>query len=68
MTFVQQYRVYCKYHYLEGHEFDTPEEEWLNFVTKIYDDDFVWEKQYEASLVGEELESGNVITNNSRGQ
>ncbi|KAJ8923671.1 hypothetical protein NQ315_010251, partial [Exocentrus adspersus] len=41
--------VYCKYHYLEGHESATPEQEWLKFVDKIYSRNFRWEKQYEES-------------------
>lgn len=39
--------VYCKYHYLEGHEFDNSEEELLHFLKKIYERDFKWERQYE---------------------
>ncbi|XP_030748485.1 voltage-dependent calcium channel subunit alpha-2/delta-3 [Sitophilus oryzae] len=39
--------VYCRYHYLEGHEFDTPEEELIHFLGKMYDMDFKWERQYE---------------------
>ncbi|XP_066155401.1 voltage-dependent calcium channel subunit alpha-2/delta-3 isoform X2 [Euwallacea fornicatus] len=39
--------VYCKYHYLEGHEFKTPEEELIHFLGKMYDMDFKWERQYE---------------------
>ncbi|XP_057657497.1 voltage-dependent calcium channel subunit alpha-2/delta-3 [Diorhabda carinulata] len=38
--------VYCKYHYLEGHEFSSPEEELLHFLNKMYGD-FVWKSQYE---------------------
>lgn len=44
-------RVYCKYHYLEGHEFKTPEAELMHFLKKIDDDDqnsFKWQLQYEA--------------------
>ncbi|KAJ8926857.1 hypothetical protein NQ314_020708, partial [Rhamnusium bicolor] len=39
--------VYCKYHYLEGHEFDSPEKELLHFLGKMYDMDFKWERHYE---------------------
>ncbi|XP_066247388.1 voltage-dependent calcium channel subunit alpha-2/delta-3 isoform X3 [Euwallacea similis] len=39
--------VYCRYHYLEGHEFKTPEEELIHFLGKMYDMDFKWERQYE---------------------
>ncbi|XP_028138725.2 voltage-dependent calcium channel subunit alpha-2/delta-3 [Diabrotica virgifera virgifera] len=38
--------VYCKYHYLEGHEFPTPEKELLHFLAKMYGP-FRWESQYE---------------------
>lgn len=41
------FRVYCRYHYLEGHEFKTPEEELIHFLGKMYDMDFKWERQYE---------------------
>lgn len=42
-------RVYCRYHYLEGHEFKSPEEELQHFVQKIDDDNinFKWRHQYE---------------------
>ncbi|XP_031335844.1 voltage-dependent calcium channel subunit alpha-2/delta-4 isoform X3 [Photinus pyralis] len=39
--------VYCKYHYLEGHEYETPEKELLHFLSKINQDDFKWTMQYE---------------------
>ncbi|CAG9759535.1 unnamed protein product [Ceutorhynchus assimilis] len=39
--------IYCRYHYLEGHEFKTPEEELIHFLGKMYDMDFKWERQYE---------------------
>lgn len=38
--------IYCRYHYLEGHEFNTSEAEFLHFVGKIYEPDFKWEPQY----------------------
>ncbi|XP_018322592.1 voltage-dependent calcium channel subunit alpha-2/delta-3 isoform X2 [Agrilus planipennis] len=41
--------VYCKYHYLEGHEFDTPESELLHFLERMYDKNFKWGRQYEAA-------------------
>lgn len=42
--------MYCRYHYLEGHEFKSPEEELQHFVKKIDDDTtkFKWRHQYEA--------------------
>ncbi|CAG9816684.1 unnamed protein product [Phaedon cochleariae] len=39
--------VYCKYHYLEGHEFDTPEAELLEFLKMMYNRNFKWKSQYE---------------------
>ncbi|XP_018566720.1 voltage-dependent calcium channel subunit alpha-2/delta-3 isoform X2 [Anoplophora glabripennis] len=41
--------VYCKYHYLEGHEFDTPEQELIHFLGKMRDRNFhfQWKSQYE---------------------
>ncbi|KAK9890429.1 hypothetical protein WA026_010518 [Henosepilachna vigintioctopunctata] len=41
--------VYCKYHYLEGHEFPNPEQEILHFLGRMHDQNFKWRKQYEAS-------------------
>lgn len=40
--------VYCKYHYLEGHEYKTPEAELRHFLKKLYDPDWTWSQQYEA--------------------
>lgn len=39
-------RVYCKYHYLEGHEFKTPEDELRHFLTKLGDPNWYWADQY----------------------
>lgn len=39
--------VYCKYHYLEGHEFDTPEDELRHFLKKLSDPYWKWSQQYE---------------------
>lgn len=39
--------VYCKYHYLEGHEFESPEIELLHFLEKMNDKEFKWAEQYE---------------------
>lgn len=39
--------VYCKYHYLEGHEFDSPELELKEFLRKIFEPDWKWSEQYE---------------------
>lgn len=41
------HRIYCKYHYLEGHEFKTPEEELRHFLKKMGDPDWKWTEQYE---------------------
>lgn len=50
ILFVLILRVYCKYHYLEGHEFDTPESELLHFLNRTYDRNFKWRQQYEPSI------------------
>ncbi|KAF5282678.1 hypothetical protein FQA39_LY17510 [Lamprigera yunnana] len=39
--------VYCRYHYLESHEYDSPESELLDFLKKMLKDDFKWTMQYE---------------------
>lgn len=39
--------VYCRYHYLEGHEFQTPEQELREFLRKIVEKDWKWSQQYE---------------------
>lgn len=41
------FRVYCKYHYLEGHEYKTPELELLHFLNKMYEPTWKWTVQYE---------------------
>ncbi|XP_064542057.1 voltage-dependent calcium channel subunit alpha-2/delta-3 isoform X1 [Drosophila montana] len=38
--------VYCKYHYLEGHEFKTPEAELREFLEKMMKPDWKWPEQY----------------------
>lgn len=57
------FRVYCKYHYIEGREFNTPEKELLNFLNKMYEDDFKWERQYdersESGFLKADLNKGN---------
>lgn len=36
-------RVYCKYHYTEGHEFATPEDELVHFLKLITKErNFTW--------------------------
>ncbi|XP_038110145.1 voltage-dependent calcium channel subunit alpha-2/delta-3 isoform X2 [Culex quinquefasciatus] len=39
--------VYCKYHYLEGHEFKTPEDELQHFLVRLYEPNWKWSQQYE---------------------
>jgi voltage-dependent calcium channel alpha-2/delta-4 len=39
--------VYCRYHYLENHEFDKPEDELRHFLRKIVEKDWKWSQQYE---------------------
>lgn len=39
--------VYCKYHYLEGHEFKTPEDELIHFLKKLAEPNWKWSQQYE---------------------
>nr|XP_022916420.1 voltage-dependent calcium channel subunit alpha-2/delta-4 [Onthophagus taurus] len=38
--------VYCKYHYLEGHEFNSPEDELLHFLDRMPNRTFKWTQQY----------------------
>ncbi|KAL5289197.1 CACNA2D4.2 family protein [Megaselia abdita] len=40
--------VYCKYHYLEGHEYKTPEDELRHFLLKFSEKDWKWSEQYES--------------------
>uniref|UniRef100_A0A1B0CC93 Voltage-dependent calcium channel alpha-2/delta subunit conserved region domain-containing protein n=1 Tax=Lutzomyia longipalpis TaxID=7200 RepID=A0A1B0CC93_LUTLO len=42
--------VYCKYHYLEGHEFKTPEDELRHFLKRLYDPQWTWSQQYEPDI------------------
>ncbi|XP_055387226.1 voltage-dependent calcium channel subunit alpha-2/delta-3 [Condylostylus longicornis] len=49
--------VYCKYHYLEGHEFEKPEDELKHFLGKIMDSEtWEWHEQYEQDDDSEEDE------------
>ncbi|CAL7949540.1 unnamed protein product [Xylocopa violacea] len=45
--------VYCRFHYLEGHEFDNPEEELKHFVEFLNKPGWRWAEQYEAYLLNE---------------
>lgn len=38
--------VYCKYHYLEGHEFDSSEDELRHFLDKVQKPNWKWHEQY----------------------
>ncbi|XP_076666835.1 ca[2+] channel Muscle-specific alpha2/delta subunit isoform X2 [Andrena cerasifolii] len=40
--------VYCRYHYLEGHEFDNPEEELRHFLGLMRKPGWRWSEQYDA--------------------
>ncbi|KAI4468324.1 voltage-dependent calcium channel subunit alpha-2/delta-related [Holotrichia oblita] len=46
--------IYCKYHYLEGHEFTNPEEELRHFLGRMYNKNFTWTMQYSADNNDEE--------------
>ncbi|KRT83163.1 VWA domain-containing protein [Oryctes borbonicus] len=48
--------IYCKYHYLEGHEFSEPEQELLHFLDRMYHKNFTWTMQYSSSIVEDENE------------
>lgn len=39
--------VYCKYHYQEGHEFNSSELELRHFLRKIIEPDWKFSQQYE---------------------
>lgn len=39
--------MYCRYHYLEGHEFNTPEDELRHFLKKLEDPKWKWHEQYQ---------------------
>ncbi|XP_076283345.1 ca[2+] channel Muscle-specific alpha2/delta subunit isoform X1 [Lasioglossum baleicum] len=51
--------VYCRYHYLEGHEFDNPEEELIHFLDLMNRPGWRWSEQYEAYSI-EDDESTNI--------
>lgn len=58
--------VYCRYHYLEGHEFDSPEDELRHFLALMSKPDWRWSEQYEAysnedSLFDEDFNCGRQI-------
>ncbi|KAK9685704.1 Neuronal voltage-dependent calcium channel alpha 2acd [Popillia japonica] len=46
--------IYCKYHYLEGHEFTNPEEELRHFLGRMYNKNFTWTMQYSTDNNDEE--------------
>ncbi|KAK9295755.1 hypothetical protein QLX08_009981 [Tetragonisca angustula] len=45
--------VYCRFHYLEGHEFDNPEEELRSFLDLLNKPGWRWSEQYEAYPLNE---------------
>ncbi|CAK9808523.1 Voltage-dependent calcium channel subunit alpha-2/delta-3 [Anthophora plagiata] len=45
--------VYCRYHYLEGHQFDNPEEELIHFLQLLNKPGWRWSEQYEAYSITE---------------
>nr|XP_034192789.1 voltage-dependent calcium channel subunit alpha-2/delta-3 isoform X1 [Osmia lignaria] len=45
--------VYCRFHYLEGHEFDNPEEELRYFLDLLNKPGWRWSEQYEAYSITE---------------
>lgn len=53
------FRVYCKYHYLEGHEFQTPESELKHFIKKLSDPNWKWSEQYENDATFEDDDDDN---------
>lgn len=55
--------VYCKYHYLEGHEFATPEIELRHFLRKLSDPAWKWSQQYEPEP---KYEHDDIKENNER--
>lgn len=56
--------VYCSYHYLEGHEFNNPEVEWLHFVSSFYNKTWKWSSQY--SDVDEDEDAEERVPRTSR--
>jgi len=51
--------VYCRYHYLEGHEFNKPEDELRHFLALMSRPGWRWSEQYEAySSIDEEPNCG----------
>ncbi|KAG5312428.1 CA2D3 protein, partial [Acromyrmex insinuator] len=49
--------VYCRYHYLEGHEFNKPEDELRHFLALMSRPGWRWSEQYEAySSINEDVD------------
>lgn len=55
--------VYCKYHYLEGHEFISPEKELTHFLIKILKPSWKWWAQYGEKPSDSDCESGKLYLN-----
>ncbi|XP_043503016.1 voltage-dependent calcium channel subunit alpha-2/delta-3 isoform X1 [Polistes fuscatus] len=47
--------VYCRFHYLEGHEFDTPEDELRHFLGLLDKPEWRWSDQYEAYPISDNV-------------
>ncbi|PBC33968.1 Voltage-dependent calcium channel subunit alpha-2/delta-3 [Apis cerana cerana] len=56
--------VYCRYHYLEGHEFDNPEEELRHFLNLLNKPGWKWSEQYEAYQI--DVNETNYVPNCGR--
>ncbi|EFN86530.1 Voltage-dependent calcium channel subunit alpha-2/delta-4 [Harpegnathos saltator] len=50
--------VYCRYHYLEGHRFDSPEDELRHFLALLSRSEWRWAEQYEAYPPADENADG----------
>ncbi|XP_044742062.1 voltage-dependent calcium channel subunit alpha-2/delta-3 [Chrysoperla carnea] len=52
--------VYCKYHYVEGHEFNSSESELIHFLKKMSNDlpNWKWSEQYEADPLLDDISWG----------
>ncbi|XP_067204324.1 voltage-dependent calcium channel subunit alpha-2/delta-3 isoform X2 [Linepithema humile] len=51
--------VYCRYHYLEGHQFNSPENELRHFLALMSRPDWRWSEQYEAYPIADDDQAPN---------
>ncbi|XP_015587853.1 voltage-dependent calcium channel subunit alpha-2/delta-3 isoform X2 [Cephus cinctus] len=58
--------VYCRFHYLEGHEFESPEQELRHFLGNLGKPGWRWSDQYEEYEIGSDMEEND--ENLSRGR